>query len=164
MEDRNKNDLKQENYREQMVRLKRAIDQQFYLEAIFIEYSIMEDRTEAILRHAKEWEKYEAKQKGKGRYPTIESKIKKIMDLAREKKSPLHRYFGDQTLNNVLQWKDQRNTLIHALLKQNLQTEDLLELAQNGQELAKLLRNRVNDYKRALARLTKRNIQIKETI
>ena len=36
------------NYKEQMVRLKKAMAAQFYLEAIFIEYAVMEDRLESI--------------------------------------------------------------------------------------------------------------------
>lgn len=37
------------NYKTQMVRLKKAISSEYYLEALFIEYAIIEDRTEAIL-------------------------------------------------------------------------------------------------------------------
>ena len=40
------------NYKEQMVRLKKAMAAQFFLEAIFIEYAVMEDRLESILRHS----------------------------------------------------------------------------------------------------------------
>ena len=40
---------KYNNYKTQMGRLKRAISSQFYLEALFIEYAIIEDRAEAIL-------------------------------------------------------------------------------------------------------------------
>ena len=43
---------KYENYREQFIRLKKALDLKFFLEAIFIEYTIIEDRTESISRHA----------------------------------------------------------------------------------------------------------------
>ena len=46
---------KYENYKEQMGRLKRALNSHFYLEAIFIEYAIMEDRLESGLRHAGRW-------------------------------------------------------------------------------------------------------------
>lgn len=45
------NYLKYENYKEQNERLTRALKNHFYLEAIFIEYSILEYRTEAILRY-----------------------------------------------------------------------------------------------------------------
>ncbi len=52
---------KYENYREQMGRLKRAIREHFYLEAIFIEYAILEDRLEAVFRHAGKWRPKEGK-------------------------------------------------------------------------------------------------------
>ena len=40
------------NYREQMERLNRAMKERFFLEAMFIEYAVMEDRCESILtRH-----------------------------------------------------------------------------------------------------------------
>ena len=49
---------KYENYKEQFKRLNRALTNGFNLEALFIEYAIMEDRTESILRHAEKWEVY----------------------------------------------------------------------------------------------------------
>ena len=55
---------KYENYKEQFKRLNRALANGFNLEAVFIEYAIMEDRTESILRHAG---KYEAYLKKRGR-------------------------------------------------------------------------------------------------
>ena len=45
------NRQKYENYREQFKRLEKALTYQFYLEALFIAYAIMEDRSEAILRY-----------------------------------------------------------------------------------------------------------------
>lgn len=52
METISSNQQKYENYREQMSRLSKAMKAEFYLEAIFIEYAIMEDRLESALRHA----------------------------------------------------------------------------------------------------------------
>ena len=40
------------NYKEQMERLNRAMKEHFFLEAMFIEYAVMEDRCESILTHA----------------------------------------------------------------------------------------------------------------
>lgn len=42
---------KYENYRRQKSQLKKALANEFFYEAIFIEYAIMEDRLEAALRH-----------------------------------------------------------------------------------------------------------------
>ena len=50
--------------------------------------------------------------------------------------------------------------LIHALMKQNLSTEELLDLAQTGQALVRELSNRANSYKRAVVRVN--NIESKK--
>ena len=46
------------NYKNNFDRLKASLEHQFYLEAIFIEYAILEDRTESVLHHAGLWEAY----------------------------------------------------------------------------------------------------------
>ena len=125
------NAQKHENYREQFNRLKRALASKFYLEAIFIEYTIIEDRTESILRHAGKWEAYLKK---RGRYQvTLDSKIAYIQDFAREKKSIAHKYFSDTLMDEILEWKEDRNRLIHALLKQTLTTEEVSKIAHTGE-------------------------------
>ena len=85
------NQQKYENYRAQMGRLKSALRGHFYLEAIFIEDAVMEDRLEAILRHADKWHPKE------GSFISIDAKVKKVAKLAEEKKNPAHRYFPSRT-------------------------------------------------------------------
>ena len=46
------NQQKYLNYKEQFKRLNRDITNDFNLEAMFIAYSIMEDRSESVLKHA----------------------------------------------------------------------------------------------------------------
>lgn len=141
---------KHENYREQFVRLKKALASGFYLEAIFIEYTIIEDRTESILRHAGKWEAYLKK---RGRYQvTLDSKITYIQDFAREKKSLAHRYFSDTLMDEILEWKEDRNRLIHALLKQALTNEEVSEIAHTGERLTKEIRSRATNFSRAVER------------
>ena len=74
------NQVKYENYREQFKRLNSALNNGFNLEAMFIEYAIMEDRTESILRHADKWEAYMKSRKGGD--ATTNSKICYIQKLA----------------------------------------------------------------------------------
>lgn len=141
---------KYENYKDQFKKLKRALENEFFLEAIFVEYAIIEDRTKAILVLAG---KYEAYLKKRGRYSeTLDSKVKYIQGFAAEKKTLLHRYFGDNTLDRILEWKESRNTLIHALLNQKLTTENLKDVASTGQGLARILCDRVTNYRRYLMR------------
>lgn len=144
------NQQKHENYAEQFRRLNKALNGGFHLEAMFIEYAIMEDRTESILRHAGLWEAYLSGLRSK--YPTIDSKISFIRKRAENKRSPLHKYFSDDLLDQLKVWKNQRNRLIHALLKQQLAHNEIRDLAYQGQELAKALRTRATTFNRIMDR------------
>ena len=140
--------LKYENYREQFKRLNKAIANGFNLEAMFIEYAIMEDRTETVLRHANLWDAYIKSRKG--HEANIHSKIRYLKKKAENKKDILHKYFSDDLLDQILTWKDDRNRLIHALLKQELDHDEVSRMAGQGSELAKMLRNRSAGYNRAI--------------
>ena len=141
---------KYENYKEQFKRLKRALNDGFNLEAMFIEYDIIEDRTESILRHTGKWEAYIKSRKTYG--ATLESKVKYIQKIAEDKKNLAHKYFSDYLLESILLWKNERNRLIHALLKQQLVHNEITELAVKGNELVIILRNRSGNYSRAIER------------
>ena len=144
------NQQKHENYREQFVRLKRALAAEFYLEAIFIEYTIIEDRTESILRHVGKWDACVKKQRG--HFLTLEKKIEYIKEIAREKKSIQNKYFSDTLMDEILEWKEERNRLIHALLKQTLTTEEVSKIAHTGERLTKEIRTRATNFSRAVER------------
>ena len=145
METIQNNNQKYVNYKEQMGRLKKAMNYGFYLEAIFIEYAIIEDRLESILRHSGRWSaKFDEDP------PTINKKLNIVDELARRKKSFPQKYFNQELISEIRDWKEYRNKIIHALLKQDLNTEQLLAIAQKGELLAKTLSNKVTSYKRAL--------------
>lgn len=148
--EKTENRLKYENYREQCKRLDSALKRGFYLEAIFIEYTIMEDRTESILRHAGKWDAYIKSRKG--REPSIDSKVRYIRKTAENRKDLLHRYFSDGLLSDVLNWKEERNRLIHALLKQQLEHGEIGTFAEKGKQLADTLKNRAGNYNRTIDR------------
>ena len=149
--DKPENQLKYENYREQFKRLNSALHSGFNLEAMFIEYAIMEDRTESILRHADKWEAY-LKKRGKNE-PTLNSKIIYIQkQMEANRKDLLHRYFSDELLDRILAWKEDRNRLIHALVKQQLGHNEVRELAAQGKQLVDELRKRAGNYNRAIDR------------
>ena len=144
------NQQKYLNYKEQFKRLNRAIDSGFNLEAMFIAYSIMEDRTESVLRHAGKYDRYI--EKLKGRNPSIDSKIKEILKCRSNKKDLMYRYFSDELLDNICAWKEERNRMVHALLKQEVTSEELEKLALQGKEYARIFSNRATNYRRALER------------
>lgn len=147
------NQQKYENYKEQFKRLNKALVNGFNLEAMFIEYAIMEDRTESILRHAGYWDAY-LKKRG-NRDATINSKISCIQGKVNADDKLLRKYFSDDLLDRILSWKEERNRLIHALLKQQFEHDEIRELATKGNELVKALRSRSSSYNRALEKARK---------
>jgi hypothetical protein len=155
--DKTENQLKYENYKEQFTRLKSALNSGFNLEAMFIEYAIMEDRTESILRHADKWEAY-LKKRGRNE-PTLNSKIVYIQKLMESnRKDLLHRYFSDDLLDCILAWKEDRNRLIHSLLKQQLEHNEVKTLAEQGKRLVDELRNQTGNYTRTVERRKAKNV------
>ena len=148
--DKTENQLKYENYREQFKRLSSALNNGFNLEAMFIEYAIMEDRTESILHHAGEWDNYMRSRRG-GR-ATINSKIVYIKKLTAVNNNLLCKYFSDDLLDQILAWKDERNRLIHALLKQQFEHNEISALTIQGKQLVDELRKRTGNYNRAIDR------------
>lgn len=140
------NMLKYENYKEQNTRLKKAMDNKFYLEAVFIEYAIMEDRTESILRY----ENSTINSKG---FVSINQKISKIEKLIENKKGLPGKYFTVEFMEQIREWKNRRNALIHALIKKNTTTQELIDLAEEGRQITKDLCRLSTNYKRAVKRL-----------
>ena len=141
--------LKYENYREQFKRLVKAINNNFYLEAMFIAYAIIEDLTESILS-------YEGNEIHSKSFVSLNKKLNKIKKIAERKGSLPARYFSDDFIDEILEWKDKRNRLIHALMKQSLTTEDLQTVTLKGKDLARTLANKATSYRRATERRNKR--------
>ena len=53
-------------------------------------------------------------------------------------------------LDRILTWKEERNRLIHALLKQQFAHNEITELAEHGNEIVKVLRTRSGSFNRAV--------------
>ena len=73
--------------------------------------------------------------------------------MKRETKGLINKYVSEDLVEEISAWKEERNRLIHALMKQTLHTEDLEEIALKGQQLAKMLSNKTKSYNNALAKL-----------
>ena len=139
-------DLKYDLYKYYFDQLKKAMNHEFYLEAIFIEYAILEDRTESVLHHAGLWNDYMSGR----RQANIGTKLTYIKKKAQSKSSSFHRYFSDDLLDQLREWKNKRNPLIHDLLNQRLRDDDLKNLALEGYDLVRDLRNRATSHNRML--------------
>ena len=146
------NFVKYENYKEQNERLKKALNNHFYLEAVFIEYAILEDRIESILR-------YENNTLRKKR-PTIDEKINAIVKLLSENNPLLHKYFSPEFMASLKSWKNRRNSLIHALMKRSNSTDEIRIIAEEGNVLQKELCRLSQNYKRAVERKAKKENKV----
>ena len=144
MDELTDNQQKYENYRVQSRRLASALRSGFYLEAVFIDYAIIEDRLESALTHAGAF--------NSNRQRTITSKLTKLEKLCDEERGLAHRYFSAELLAAIRAWKDRRNPLVHKLLKQHATTSDFEAVAREGEALVKTLKSRVGSFNRALDR------------
>lgn len=135
---------KHDNYTEQMGRLKRAMNSEFYLEAIAIEYAVVEDRLESILRHSGVF--------NPEKHDTLEKKRRRLAEMQRSKKGLVRKYISEELLQAIYDWKENRNPMTHTLLKLDLCVEDARAIAEEGQRIAKELNNKVSLYNKALER------------
>lgn len=126
-----------------MERLNRAMKEHFFLEAMFIEYAVMEDRCESILTHAGVFRP--------DRHFTIVRKLRRIEALT-QSNATAKRYFSQDLIDRLLTWKDKRNAFIHALMKQTFTGEELEGIVQEGLALTKTLCSKSTSYKRTLER------------
>ena len=138
------NHLKKFNYSEQMVRLKKAIKMEFYLEAVFIEYAVMEDRIESFLRHAGGV--------NPEKHTQLNKKLSRLAELQRCKTGLIRKYVSDELIASIHSWKNERNILTHAMMKNNLTTEQLKKLAEDGEQIVKILNSKSTSYRRYLER------------
>ncbi len=144
MEKIDSNMQKYENYKEQMGRLNKALRAEFYLEAIFIEYAILEDRIESVLRHSNKFHPE--------KHNTLNKKLGRLKEMQRQKNGLVRKYFSDELLDEIYAWKDERNVLIHSLMNQTLHKENLKELAERGQKMTKTVSSKASLYNSYLKR------------
>ena len=131
------------NYKAQMGRLNHAIKEHFFLEAMFIEYAIMEDRCESILTHAGVF--------NVDRHVTITRKVRRLEALCQSNEIA-RKYFSQELLESILAWKEKRNQFIHALMKQTFTGKELEAFVMEGQTIIKTLSSKSTSFKRALER------------
>ncbi len=135
------NMLKYANYKDQMEHLTRALDERFYLEAVFIEYAVIEDRLTSALKHAGVY--------NEKKHRMLTDKVKALRLLIRNGDKAACEHLLENLLDNILSWKDKRNSYVHSLMDQEQETDSFEELAQEGNALMQSLKNAVGTYNRA---------------
>lgn len=129
-----KNYEKQERYALLKERLKKALANEFWLEASMIEYSIIEDRTSSILFYADVCkDPYGANKKLSNKLASIEHQIGKAHPIISKK-------VNRDTIEQIRGWKDRRNDFVHRSC--TMYNEELArDLALEGSMLVKTLSN-----------------------
>jgi len=140
------NKEKNEKYAVLMSKLKRSINNEFYYESIFIEYAILEDRAESLLRHAK-IPQFDYN----GDNLNLNGKLKKIEHSIKfNKDSYVSNHISFKLLSEIHDWKNRRNVLIHDLIKSKYNLdEDVKKIAYEGYDIIKILNGKsalVNKY------------------
>lgn len=133
---------KYSNYKIQMGRLKKAMAYGFYIEAIAIEYAVMEDRLESVLRHEGVF--------NPEKHGTLARKLSRVRDLRRRKNSLENKYISEELLDSIGLWKEKRNAIIHALLKQNYSLDSIRDIAEEGRDIIKQLTSKITSIRRKL--------------
>lgn len=142
------NTEKYEVYKSLHGNLAKAMKLGFYYQAIFIEYAIAEDRCKSALRHA--GVKFE---NSRGFELKLSEKIRKLRDnavfCARYPRSRLPL----SLLDELMEWKRDRDGLVHALVNRPYNDEALREVAERGKRITDQLSTRVrsvNNYFRKM--------------
>ena len=135
---------KYEAYRSMNENLSKAMRAGFYYQAIFIEYAILEDRCTSVLRHA--GVKY---LDSKGHEIRLSDKLKKMRNNPVFTAHFVRQRITCELLDRIEEWKRERDRLIHALAKIQYNHKSVRSIAEEGQELVRILSNKiksVNNY------------------
>lgn len=132
-----KNYSKNLKYKELSEKLKSALENKFYYEAIFIEYAILEDRTKSILKYADI-----SLQDKEGKELNLNSKLNQIKNNQKFKNEYVKRHITPELIQKTHEWKNQRNKIIHDLVNTDYNNNDIENLALEGAKIIKIYNNK----------------------
>ena len=141
-----KNMEKYEIYKQLSSDLTKAMKQGFYYEAIFIEYAILEDRLASVLKYAGVLTMEKAGNQN------IAKKINDIRNSKEFSSKFVRERLSFELLDSITAWKDKRNRLIHNLANIPYDAAAVKEVAEEGYEIVKVVKNKsdsvINRFKK----------------
>jgi len=84
---------------------------------------------------------------------TLDKKLSKLESIQREKGSIVGKHISSEMIESIYEWKKKRNPLCHALLKQELSSDYLRSLAEEGNLIARTLCNKSSSYRRFVTKM-----------
>ena len=128
---------KYETYKSMHESLSKALKNEFYYEAIFIEYAILEDRLASVLKYAE----IPFTDKN-GQDVSIKVKLNRI----ESRKELSDKFYKDRLTSALIQecrtWTDERNNLIHHMANLPYDSEKVRQIAIDGNELVRQVKNK----------------------
>lgn len=118
-------------------KMNKAIEEEFYFEAILLEYAILEDRTESILRHANLMTIDE-----NGNDLTLNTKIKTIRNNAKFIDPYIKKHLTNDLFKSINEWRIDRNRVIHSLVTESYTNNEIKKLALEGKRIIKIMNNK----------------------
>ena len=132
-----KNMEKYEAYKKMHDDLNKAMKNEFYLQAIFLEYAIFEDRLLSVIIHAG----MPPKNKD-GKDYKITRKIDIIKDRNEFQTKYIRSRLDPALMEKLREWTKRRNDLIHGLANMPYNSDDIRSVAEDGFELLKIVKSR----------------------
>lgn len=133
-----KNMEKYQVYKTMNENLAKAMRSEFYYQAIFIEYAIIEDRCSSVLRHAGV-----PYLNNIGQDISISQKLRKMRDNPAFHIPYVRQRISLELIGDLYTWKEERDALIHHMAKIPYDHESIKAIAIAGQELVKMLSSKV---------------------
>ncbi len=135
------NQEKHDVYAKLSVDLRKALYSGFYLQAVFIEYAMFEDRLNSLLKHAGL-----SYTRSNGKDININQKISKVKNNYVDPFSV--KRLTPELMDQIEKWKDNRNDLVHHLVNISFDDEEIKKIALEGNELLKVFKSRVSSVNR----------------
>ena len=117
---------KRDRYAELNETLRKALEQEFYYEAIFIEHAILEDRVISLFKHANLDMPFQ-----------LGAKLEKLKTNQIFKDDYISKHIDMELLDKINTWREKRNKMVHNLIESSFASEDIKEIAQEGNEIIK---------------------------
>lgn len=121
---------KDEHYQYLLNKLDKAVEEEYFLEATWLSYSVIEDRVESAYRNAT----------GSMPQGLFGAKLNSLKSVLSTHEATRKAFFGDM-LNRIEVWKDRRNDLMHDLggaLRPKVEIEkEIKEVGTEGKLLAR---------------------------
>lgn len=117
---------KRDRYAELNETLRKALKQEFYYEAIFTEHAILEDRVISLFKHANLDMPFQ-----------LGAKLEKLKTNQIFKDEYISKHIDMELLDKINTWRDKRNKMVHNLIESSFASEDIKEIAEEGNEIIK---------------------------